>query len=389
MNGLQLLKKFPNLSSGNFITILLSLLVIIFCIYIIWTMVKFTKLYYSLVTAKNYLSKTYVPSPVLEEDRHTLTWLIHMYPPIHNAGAEWMAHAMNRYMVHNAGWKANVVLNKASVNEFERVVIVDRKNVNTIETYVKHSSVLISHLDNEPNAIQTAIVAQRPLVLVMHNNYRKKYLDHFAHMLPKNLYLIHNSYWIKDYYSSYNIPSIVVYPPVFWKEYETETTREFVTLINLNKNKGGDVLVKIAKKMPDIKFMGVKGGYDKQILNIHLTNINYVENTSFIKSAYAKTDILLVPSKEESWGRVAVEAMSSGIPVIAHPTPGLLESCGDAGIFCDRDDPDAWVAAIRRLKTDADYYKSVSDLCKKRAKELDPTPQLKEMSLWLETLKWT
>ena len=352
-------------------------------------MVKFTKLYYSLVTAKNYLSKTYVPSPVLEEDRHTLTWLIHMYPPIHNAGAEWMAHAMNRYMVHNAGWKANVVLNKASVNEFERVVIVDRKNVNTIETYVKHSSVLISHLDNEPNAIQTAIVAQRPLVLVMHNNYRKKYLDHFAHMLPKNLYLIHNSYWIKDYYSSYNIPSIVVYPPVFWKEYETETTREFVTLINLNKNKGGDVLVKIAKKMPDIKFMGVKGGYDKQILNIHLKNINYVENTSFIKSAYAKTDILLVPSKEESWGRVAVEAMSSGIPVIAHPTPGLLESCGDAGIFCDRDDPDAWVAAIRRLKTDADYYKSVSDLCKKRAKELDPTPQLKEMSLWLETLKWT
>lgn len=389
MKGLQLLKKFPNLSSGNFITILLSLLVIIFCIYIIWTMVKFTKLYYSLVTAKNYLSKTYVPSPVLEEDRHTLTWLIHMYPPIHNAGAEWMAHAMNRYMVHNAGWKANVVLNKASVNEFERVVIVDRKNVNTIETYVKHSSVLISHLDNEPNAIQTAIVAQRPLVLVMHNNYRKKYLDHFAHMLPKNLYLIHNSYWIKDYYSSYNIPSIVVYPPVFWKEYETETTREFVTLINLNKNKGGDVLVKIAKKMPDIKFMGVKGGYDKQILNIHLKNINYVENTSFIKSAYAKTDILLVPSKEESWGRVAVEAMSSGIPVIAHPTPGLLESCGDAGIFCDRDDPDAWVAAIRRLKTDADYYKSVSDLCKKRAKELDPTPQLKEMSLWLETLKWT
>ena len=389
MKGLQLLKKFPNLSSGNFITILLSLLVIIFCIYIIWTMVKFTKLYYSLVTAKNYLSKTYVPSPVLEEDRHTLTWLIHMYPPIHNAGAEWMAHAMNRYMVHNAGWKANVVLNKASVNEFERVIIVDRKNVNTIETYVKHSSVLISHLDNEPNAIQTAIVAQRPLVLVMHNNYRKKYLDHFARMLPKNLYLIHNSYWIKDYYSSYNIPSIVVYPPVFWKEYETETTREFVTLINLNKNKGGDVLVKIAKKMPDIKFMGVKGGYDKQILNIHLTNINYVENTSFIKSAYAKTDILLVPSKEESWGRVAVEAMSSGIPVIAHPTPGLLESCGDAGIFCDRDDPDAWVAAIRRLKTDADYYKSVSDLCKKRAKELDPTPQLKEMSLWLETLKWT
>uniref|UniRef100_A0A6C0KLU6 Glycosyl transferase family 1 domain-containing protein n=1 Tax=viral metagenome TaxID=1070528 RepID=A0A6C0KLU6_9ZZZZ len=373
---------------ANYFIILLSFIILIFCIYVLWKMVKYAQFYYTLQTAKNYLTASYIPSKVLEEDNDTLTWLIHMYPPIHNAGAEWMAHAMNRYMVHTAGWKVNVVLNKASVNEFERVVIIDKHAVPLVESSIRHSAVLVSHLDNEPNAVQAAITAKRPLVLVMHNNYRKKYLDHFIHMLPKNLYFIHNSYWIKDYYSSYNIPSIVVYPPVYWKEYETETTREYVTLINLNKNKGGDVLVKIAKMMPDVSFMGVKGGYDKQILNIHLKNINYVDNTSYIKSVYEKTDILLVPSKEESWGRVAVEAMSSGIPVIAHPTPGLLESCGDAGIFCDREDIGAWVAAIRRLKTDADYYKSVSDLCKARAKELDPTPQLKEMSLWLQGIKW-
>jgi len=372
----------------NYVVIILSLIVLIFCIYILWNMLKFTQFYYNLMVAKNYVGSSYVAKPVLEEDKHTLTWLIHMYPPLHNAGAEWMAHAMNRYMVHTAGWKVNVVLNEAPINEFERVFIIDKHNKNVVEQAVKHSAVLISHLDNEPNAMQTAIVAKRPLVLVMHNNYRKKYLDHFVRMLPNNLYFIHNSYWIKDYYSSYNIPSIVVYPPVYWKEYETETSREFVTLINLNKNKGGDILVKIAKMMPEIAFMGVKGGYDNQILNIHVKNINYVENTSYIKSVYAKTDILLVPSKEESWGRVAVEAMSSGIPVIAHPTPGLLESCGDAGIFCKREDTGAWVAAIRRLKTDADYYKSVSDLCRARAKELDPTPQLKEMSLWLQGLKW-
>lgn len=374
--------------SKNIVVILLSFIVLVSCIYILWKMMKFGQLYYSLVSAKRYVLNGYKASPVLEEDKETITWLIHMYPPVHNAGAEWMAHAMNRYMVNTAGWKVNVVLNKASVNEFERIVIIDKHNTNFVENSIRHSGVLVSHLDNEPNAVQTAIVAKRPLVLVMHNNYRKKYLSQFIHMLPKNLYLIHNSYWIKDYYSSYNIPSIVVYPPVYWKEYETETSREYVTLINLNKNKGGDVLVKIAKMMPDVKFMGVKGGYDNQILNIHVKNINYVENTSYIKSVYAKTDILLVPSKEESWGRVAVEAMSSGIPVIAHPTPGLLESCGNAGIFCDREDIGAWVAAIRRLKTDADYYKSMSDLSRARAKELDPEPQLKEMAIWLQGLKW-
>ena len=103
---------------------------------------------------------------------------------------------------------------------------------------------------------------------------------------------------------------------------------------------------------------------------------------------YAKTDILLIPSKEESWGRVAVEAMSSGIPVIANPTPGLVESCGEAGIFCKRNDIDSWVREIRRLKTDSEYYKTKSDLCLMRAKELDPEPQLKAMADWLSQLKW-
>jgi glycosyltransferase involved in cell wall biosynthesis len=80
--------------------------------------------------------------------------------------------------------------------------------------------------------------------------------------------------------------------------------------------------------------------------------------------------------------------MSSGIPVIAHPTPGLLESCGSAGIFCDRDDTAAWVREIRKLKEEAEWRRSVSDKCLERAKELEPKKQLDEMAKWLSTLKW-
>jgi glycosyltransferase involved in cell wall biosynthesis len=113
-----------------------------------------------------------------------------------------------------------------------------------------------------------------------------------------------------------------------------------------------------------------------------------MDNTPYIQSVYAKTDILLVPSKEESWGRVAVEAMSSGIPVIAHPTPGLLESCHSAGIFCDRNNISAWVKEIRRLKNDAAWRKEVSEKCLARAKDLDPKPQLDEMAKWLSNIHW-
>ncbi|MFE2879219.1 hypothetical protein ACFXG6_32815 [Streptomyces roseus] len=45
--------------------------------------------------------------------------------------------------------------------------------------------------------------------------------------------------------------------------------------------------------------------------------------------------------------RVAVQAFSSGIPVIAHPTLGLIESLGSAGIYAYRDDLNAWLDALQ------------------------------------------
>ena len=283
----------------------------------------------------------------------------------------------------------NVIVNTSPVREFERVHISVRNLIENNERFVKHSAVIMSHHNEEPRAVQTAAIAKRPIVLLMHDDGRKPYLQEYVRRSSrKNIYLIHNSYWLKRYYSVFGFRSIVVHPPVDWREYATETTREYVVVINCNKNKGGDVLIEIAKKMPDVKFMGVKGAYNKQITSSHIPNITYVEQTSYIKDIYSKTDILLMPSAEESWGRTAVEAMSSGIPVIANPTAGLLESCGDAGIFCKRAAVDDWVQEIRRLKEDSEYYETVSRRSKLRAQELDPEPQLKAMRQWLKTLKW-
>ena len=367
-------------------------LIVLACIFLLFVgfhALQYLIFYTRVHNARPYMTSKYVASShVLEENRKTITWLIHMYPPAHNAGAEWMAHAMNKSLIENDGYKVNVILNSTNVKDFERVHIIDKNDRRTVDNTLLHSSVLLSHLDMETNAVQTALKAKRPLVSVMHNNFRKHLIGEYRRILPKNFYIIHNSLWLQEYYSHFNIPSIVVYPPVYWKEYNTPTSREFVTLVNVNANKGGQILINIAKEMPDIQFAGVKGGYDGQIIKEGIPNLTYMENTSYIKNIYAKTDILIVPSAEETWGRVAIEAMSSGIPVIAHPTPGLLESCGSAGIFCDRNDTAAWIREIRRLKTDEAWREEVSQRCLARAKELDPAPQLKKLAVWLEGLEW-
>jgi hypothetical protein len=50
-----------------------------------------------------------------------------------------------------------------------------------------------------------------------------------------------------------------------------------------------------------------------------------------------------------------MEAAASGIPTICHPTPGLRECLGTAGIYVDRDDLDGYVAALKKLDRARSY----------------------------------
>lgn len=60
----------------------------------------------------------------------------------------------------------------------------------------------------------------------------------------------------------------------------------------------------------------------------------------------------------------------SGIPVIAHPTAGLKEALGPAGLFRDRDDPKSWCSLIDELGK-RDVYRTWSARARERAEVLD------------------
>ncbi|WP_253182145.1 glycosyltransferase, partial [Cellulosimicrobium cellulans] len=69
---------------------------------------------------------------------------------------------------------------------------------------------------------------------------------------------------------------------------------------------------------------------------------------------YRGLDVLAVPSREtpgwvEQFGRVAVEAMACGVPVVATSTGALPDVVGGAGLLVPPDDPDALRAALVRV----------------------------------------
>lgn len=125
------------------------------------------------------------------------------------------------------------------------------------------------------------------------------------------------------------------------EEYRTQPG-DCATLVNLNADKVGELFWQVAAWTPQWKFLGVQSAYGQQIMPPpRLPNgevLDGVPGQQMREHVYSRSRVMLMPSLYESWGRVAMEAFASGIPVIAHPTPGLVESLGEAGIFAYRDD---------------------------------------------------
>jgi len=252
-------------------------------------------------------------------------------------------------------------------------------NPNVIENLMRWSHAVFTHLDYTRWTIHIAKMYRKPVFHLIHNSHPyPEIID-----AEKNQHIIYNSLWLKELLN-YNFSNFIVTPPVDYNYYDLGNEpekSEYITLINLNENKGGKIFAEIARAMPHKSFLGVYGSYDEQITP-KLTNMTYVPNSPDIKQWYAKTRILLMPSKYESWGRTATEAMCSGIPVICTDTPGLKENCDKAGIYIkDRNNVKEWVEAITKLD-DKKAYSWASRKAKARSREFDTRKTLDEFENW-------
>jgi glycosyltransferase involved in cell wall biosynthesis len=81
-------------------------------------------------------------------------------------------------------------------------------------------------------------------------------------------------------------------------------------------------------------------------------------------------DALLVPSWEEPFGRVVVEAMALGVPVLATSVGGPAELIRDGvdGLLLPPRDPPAWAEAVERICADESMRRALGQAGRERAR---------------------
>lgn len=323
-------------------------------------------------------------------DRIRMLWILHDYVPFVNAGSEICAHTINRYCMSKPYkydvWVASPGYPKRT---YDGVRCFDLYDSETLNSVLESTQILHSHsYYYRKQLLYLCRITGKPFVEWVHtDNYVRAVGKMWEDKRCKGRqWTVFNSHSLRDTRKDLSeTQTQIVLPAVDYRAYNVERKEsKYITLSNVNENKGGYILVQLAKALPEYEFLGIMGGYRKQIIIQDIPNLRYIQHTTEIKDIYAQTEIMIMPSKEETWGRTAVEAMSSGIPVVASPTPGLKECCGSAAIYCDRADLDAWVSTLRKLKTDKEFYNMRSAAALQRARALDPNPELEVMESWLE-----
>ena len=164
---------------------------------------------------------------------------IHLYPPEHLCGAEFMIHAIAKDL-QRKGHNVRVLLHQANhyriTNNYSFDGIdVFPPNQNIIDGMFRWANAIFTHLDYTRRTIHTAKLYKKPVFHLIHNSHPyPEIMD-----AEKPQYIIYNSNWLKNLLN-YPFNSYLLPPPVDYKHYDVgfDTNKnEYITLINVNKNK--------------------------------------------------------------------------------------------------------------------------------------------------------
>lgn len=342
-------------------------------------------------TAREAARRPVPADPLTGEPVRVVAW-VHYGVPYRMAGSETMLQTMMRAL-KDAGVGVLVVV--SSVPEAPSSWEVDG----------------VPYVHAGPYAAEMLLSRMRPQVVVTHHHYAGRAIGYARKLGARSVLLIHsdhdlaaralragpdlavfNTEWVRTsvagrYEEAGRTPSLIVHPPVVPGEHRAPAGGDAVTLVNLSLHKGVETWRAAAEALPHLPFLGVTGAHGMQVRDGMPPNVRVIRQTSDMRGdVWARTRLLLAPSVYESYGMGAVEACASGIPVIAHPTPGLREALGGAATFVDRGDPGAWVEAVQRLYGDGPERRAAGAAALERSVYLAQRTD-RELTVWADAVR--
>ena len=150
--------------------------------------------------------------------------------------------------------------------------------------------------------------------------------------------------------------------------------------------KGPDVAIRALYELGDPRAelvivggaSGIDGDAETQRAHLLVDELGLHDRVRFVEpqphhilsTYYRAADVVLAPSRSESFGLVALAAAACGVPVVASAVGGLLSLVDDGrtGRLIDGRDPTVYAAAVAGILGDDDLRAAMSDAAVERAR---------------------
>ncbi len=151
--------------------------------------------------------------------------------------------------------------------------------------------------------------------------------------------------------------NMVIYPEIEMDVVAAESLGDGIGMINPTKHKGIKIFDYLSDEFTDEKFISaggwaIKSGQGRK----RRKNQEYMQHMNDIGDFYRRLKVLLVPTQEEhfeTFGRVVLEAMFYGVPVIAANKDGIPEASDGAAILVDDyESSEAWKEVLTKMLSD-------------------------------------
>lgn len=146
--------------------------------------------------------------------------------------------------------------------------------------------------------------------------------------------------------------------------------------------KGVDLLLDAAASLPDMHVLIIGEGPERRRLAAHASSLGIAARTVFAGGVESvdmpawlnALDVLVLPSRRsrgwaEQFGRVLVEAMACGVPVVGAVSGAIPDVVGSAGLTFPENDAGALRVVIRQLRDRRGLRVAVGELGRARALE--------------------
>lgn len=291
--------------------------------------------------------------------------ILPLYPP-HSLVGAWVATHAHLARLAEAGHTVDVVAELAMLAAYQLDGVTVHPCTDNPDELVAAADVVVSHLGDQGHGQILATRHGKPSVRMVHGPVGDHHDRLVRHGYPA--LVVANSQTSLDWLA-WPGRTVVAQPPITPAAHRLHgDPAGHVAAVNMSEEKGGRTVQLLALRCPDVAFRAVRGGYGRQLPPMS-PNLTVLPPTPDCAAWLSGASVMLCPSTAETWGMAAVEALAAGVPVIASPVSGLMESLGDAATYVEPHDLNGWVSALRRLRT-PDQWRTASARSRQRAAEL-------------------